>query len=165
MTVEINHFHSIDGHKSYSFLLVRSRFSAQSLVEKSVFFKLADNALINQSIQIHFADLWIAQFHEALNISQPVDNDKSLSVGTPDIVLVSVIGGHRICNAELFCHDLNYGCFVGRSQDKSMAFDERSPGVTRNHLMACEVIALHDDGGTHQRNLFDFPDKIVARAF
>src|SRR5262245_55514208 len=48
--------------------LVRRRFSTQSLVEKSVFFKLAHNALINQTIQIHFADLWIAQFHEALNI-------------------------------------------------------------------------------------------------
>src|SRR5499426_1547634 len=129
MTVEINHFHSIDGHKSYSFLLARRRFSAQSLVEKSVFFKLADNALINQSIQIHFANLWIAQFHEALNISQPVDNDKSSSVRTPDVVLVSVIGRHRVGNAEPLCHDFNYRCFVGRIKDKSMAFDERSQGV------------------------------------
>src|SRR5215475_13018819 len=125
MNVELNHSHSIDGHNSYSYLLARRLFSAQSLVEKSAFFKLADNALINQSIQVHFADLWIAQFHEALNILQPVDNDKSLSVRTPDVVFVSVIGCHRVRNAEPLCHDFNHRCLVGRIQDKSMAFDER----------------------------------------
>src|SRR4029453_5844990 len=100
------------------FFLARRRFSAQSLVEKSVFLQLADNALINQSLQIHFADLWIAQFHEALNISQPVENDKSLSVRTSDVVLVSVIGCHRVRNANLLCHNLNFPSLVGATQDK-----------------------------------------------
>src|SRR4030095_2723050 len=147
------------------FFLARRRFAAQSLVEKSASFQLVENALINQSIQIHFADLWIAQFHEALNIPQPVDNDKSLSVRAPDVVLISIIGCHRVRNPELLCNNLNYRCLVGRIQDKSMAFDERPQCVTRDGLVACKVIALHNDGGTHQRTLLYSPAEIVARAF
>src|SRR5882724_9159689 len=127
---------------SPSFLLARSRLAAQSLIEKPAFFELVENALINQSIQIHFADLWVAQFHKALNIFQPIDDDKGPTVRAPDVVLISVIGCHWVRNAELLRHNFNYRYLVGRIQDKSVAFDDRPQCATRDGLVACKVIAL-----------------------